>query len=158
MRPPVDNPFVFALRVSDDDVDEQGRVSNVTIVRWMSEAAFAHSAALGFDLARYRQLGAWFVVKRHEIDYHAAATAGDELVLYTWPSALKKVTAERRHHLVRRADGALIAAGLNVWAFIDAATGRPVRIPDEAREAFDPRRFVGEDQAAARVSKQMPTS
>lgn len=136
------NAFRLSLTVADEDIDAQGHVSNVTIVKWMSRAAWEHSRSLGFDLDTYNQLGAWFVVRRHEIDYHAPANLGDKLIVHTWPSGLGKATAERRHVIQRSADGALIARGLNVWAFIDQQTGRPRRIPDSARQAFDPAKFT----------------
>ena len=100
------------------------------------------SAALGFDHARYCEVGGTFVVRRHEIDYLASALAGDELVLYTWPSGLKKLLAERRHELQRPRDGAVIARGLNQWVFVDAETKRPTRMPAEVKETFDPAKFM----------------
>lgn len=139
---PPASAFTISTDVTEDDVDELGHVSNVTIVKWMSRGAYAHSQSLGWDLEKYREVGAWFVVRRHEIDYHRFALAGDRVTLRTWPTALGKATAERRHVICRASDGEVIATGLNVWAFVDAATGRPRRIPDEARRAFDPARFV----------------
>jgi acyl-CoA thioester hydrolase len=136
------NAFALSIDVARDAVDLQGHVSNVEIVRWMSRAAWAHSRALGFDEARYRQLGAWFVVRRHEIDYHASAVAGDRLICHTWPTALGKATAERRYIIRRTGDGVLIAAGRTVWAYVDMTTGRPVRIPQEVGAAFEPGRFI----------------
>jgi len=133
--------FRVDLIVSPDEVDMQGHVSNVTIVKWFSRAAWNHSVALGYALDTYQRLGAWFVVRRHEIDYHAPARQGDALALYTWPCARGKVTAQRRHQLIRAEDNQLIAAGLNTWAYVDIQTGRPRRIPREIAEAFDPARF-----------------
>ncbi len=135
------NAFEMRLTVGADDVDVQGHVSNVTIVGWISRAAWEHSKALGYDLDAYRELGAWFVVRRHEVDYHGFARRGDELTVSTWPTDLRKVVAERRHEIRRAADDALIAEALNVWAFVDATTGRPVRIPDAVRAAFDPAKW-----------------
>ena len=136
------HPFVLPITVGDDDIDAQQHASNVAVVRWMSRAAMRHSIALGFGAARYEQLGAMFVVRRHEIDYLDRARLGEELVCYTWPSAIAKVTAKRRHCIIRPADDAVIAKGLNVWAYLDMATGRPRRMPAEVRAAFDPARFL----------------
>jgi len=136
------NAFALPITVVEDDIDAQGHVSNVTIVKWMSRAAWQHSQALGWGVEQYRQLGAWFVVRRHEIDYHASAVLGDALIAYTWPSGLAKATAERRHVILRAADQAPVAVGLNRWAYVDATTGRPLRIPDELRRTFDPAQFT----------------
>lgn len=132
----VPRPFVLRVTVDAADIDAQSHASNVAVVDWMNRAAIAHSAALGFDAAAYRRLGAMFVVRRHEIDYLRPARAGDELLCGTWLSLMDKATAERRHEVVRAADGVLIARGLNIWAFVDAATGRPRRIHDEVLRAF----------------------
>ena len=137
------NAFPYAVSVKADDVDVQGRVSNHDIVRILADAAQAHSTALGWDLAAYRRLGAWWVVRRHEVDYLQPAEAGDELVCYTWPSAFDKVRAERRHVIVRPADGAVVARARNVWTLIDIQSARPRRFPSEIVEAFDPAKWVG---------------
>ena len=136
------NPFTWPVTVRPEDIDGQGHASNVCVVNWMNHAAWEHSKALGWDVDRYKAIGGWFVVRRHEIDYHRPSFASDELHCITWPCALGKAVAERRHRIVRVSDQALIAEGFNIWAFIDAATGRPRRMPDEVRVAFDPAKFA----------------
>lgn len=135
------NAFRLPLEVADDQVDLQGHVANHEIVRMFVALATAHSAALGWDLDAYRALGAWWVVRRHEIDYLAPARAGDRLVGHTWPSAVHKARAERTSVLVRPADGRAIARAKNVWTLIDIETGRPRRIPRVLIETFDPSRW-----------------
>jgi len=140
-QPPT-NAFSIELTVAACDIDEQGHASNIEVVRWMSRAAGMHSVSLGYDTPAYERLGAMFVIRRHEIDYLQSAQLGDQLVCHTWPSDLKRATAERRHLVVRPADGAIIARCLNVWAYINTKTGRPQRIPPEVRDAFDPAKFA----------------
>ncbi|MEX0742667.1 MAG: thioesterase family protein [Phycisphaeraceae bacterium] len=142
IEPPVANPFVLPITVRETEIDLQGHASNVAILGWMNRAAWEHSKAMGWDIPQYQQLAGWFVVRRHEIDYRSQAMLGDELLAYTWPSDLAKATAERRHRIVRPADGRIVAEGFNVWAFVDAETTRPKRIPPELRAAFDPARFL----------------
>jgi len=132
----VPRPFVLRVTVGPEHIDPQGHASNVAFLDWMNRGAIAHSTVLGFDAAAYRRLGAMFVVRRHEIDYLRPARAEDELLCATWIATMDKATAERRHEIVRASDGVLIARGLNLWAFIDATTGRPRRIHDEVRAAF----------------------
>lgn len=139
---PVTQPFALHLTVTESDIDAQGHASNVAILAWMNQAAWEHSANLGWDVAGYQRVGGWFVVRRHEIDYHHRAMLGDKLIAYTWPSAIGKVSAERRHWIVRQADGALVAEGFNIWAYVDATTGKPTRIPQGLRDSFDPARFA----------------
>ena len=68
--------FTLSLVVQEGDIDDFNHVNNVVYLNWMARAAWAHSKALGFDFAAYRQRDCGFVVTRHEIDYKAAALAG----------------------------------------------------------------------------------
>jgi acyl-CoA thioester hydrolase len=136
------NAFAMPITVDQAAIDMQGHASNVEVLRWISRAAWAHSRALGWDEQAYRRLGAWFVVRRHEIDYLTSAQLGDELIVHTWPSAAGKASAERRHLIVRPADCAIIARALNVWALGDIVTGRPRRRPAELKASFNPAHFL----------------
>jgi acyl-CoA thioester hydrolase len=135
------NPFVVPMVVLPEDIDEQGIANNVQVVAWMNRVAIAHSTYLGWDVARYRREGAWFVVRRHEVDYVQSARLGDRIELRTWPGFMKAASAHRHHEFVRE-DGAVIARGINIWAYVDVVTGRPKRMPKEMVEAFDPAKFL----------------
>ncbi len=139
--PPAARPFVLPYTVGAHDIDAQGRANNVEILRWMNLAAVAHSLAVGLDAARYVALGGMFVVRRHEVDYRAPAFHGDKLELRTWPTLMRAATAHRAHEIVRLADGQMIASGMNVWGFVQPESGRPVRMPQELLDAFDPSRY-----------------
>ncbi|MCA8922456.1 MAG: acyl-CoA thioesterase [Planctomycetes bacterium] len=140
---PVPRPFLLTWQVGPDDIDDLDHVSNVRFLHWMNLAAKSHSEALGFDVARYREEGGVFVVRRHEIDYLEPALAGEALVVGTWPSGLKRSIAERRHEIRRLRDGKLITRGVNLWVFVDLERGRPMRIPPAVIAAFDPAHWGG---------------
>lgn len=128
--------FVFRLTVSEGDVDELGHASNIAYVRWLQEAAVAHSAAVGLDYARYLELGGVFVVRRHEIDYLRPALRGDTLEVRTHVASVMAAKSERRYDLVRVPDETVVAQAVTMWGFVDTKTGRPARIPAEIHIAF----------------------
>lgn len=138
---PVEAPFLLPWTVSAEDIDDLDHVSNVRFLHWMNQAAKAHSEALGFDVPRYREVGGVFVVRRHEIEYLEPGLAGDELVVATWPSGLRRSVAERRHEVRRLRDGKLLTRGVNLWVFVDLESGKPKRIPQVVVETFDPSRW-----------------
>lgn len=138
------NAYGHPYAVTADLVDVQGVVANHDIVRIFAETAMHHSSVLGWDLAAYHRLGAWWMVKRHEVDYVQSAVLGDELVCYTWPTDFAKASATRRHVLKRKRDDAVIARGLNHWVLIDMETRRPRRITPELFAAFDPAKWKTE--------------
>jgi acyl-CoA thioester hydrolase len=128
--------FRLAFSVAETDIDSLGHASNIAYVRWIQDAAVAHSEALGFDLAAYQRIGAVFVVVRHEIDYLRPALRGEALEARTWISSAMAAKCMRATELVRVSDAALLARSMTTWGFIEVATGRPRRIPDDVRAAF----------------------
>ena len=138
--------FRLALTVADEDIDVLGHASNIAFVRWIQDVAIAHSSAVGLGLEAYHRLGAVFVVVRHEIDYVRPALRGDELDARTWISSVMAAKCHRSTELVRKADGQVLARGVTTWGFIEMASGRPRRIPDEVRAAFA--RFIHPEATA----------
>jgi acyl-CoA thioester hydrolase len=136
MRVSLSNIFQHEITVGPADIDILGHASNITFVRWIQDTALAHSAAVGLDVAAYKELGAVFVVVRHEIDYVRPAMLGDVIEGRTWVASVMAAKCVRATDLVRKADGQVLAKGLTTWGFIEIASGRPKRIAPSIRAAF----------------------
>jgi acyl-CoA thioester hydrolase len=128
-------PFLLRVRAEPADIDGLGHVSNLVYLRWVLEAALAHSTAKGLDEATYKARGQGWVVRRHEIDYVRAAFAGDELVVETRVASVAAASSTRRTRILR--DGELLARAATNWAYVDFRTGRPMRIPEEVKSLFE---------------------
>jgi acyl-CoA thioester hydrolase len=137
----IPDPFFYELIVAANEVDTQHHVNNAAYVRWMDHAAYAHSCDVGYDMEKFKQLGATFVVRRHEIDYLAEGFEDDRIIVATWPGKMKRFSADRYYQVVRQSDGVTLLRALTVWVFINIETGRPQRMPDEMITAFRPRGF-----------------
>jgi acyl-CoA thioester hydrolase len=129
-------PFSIRLRVSPQDLDELQHVSNVIYIRWLQDVAMAHSISVGLGLEEYRQRGAVFVVRRHEVDYLRPALLGDEVEVETRVAAMSPVTATRLNFIRRVADGQVLVQAQTQWAYVSTVNGRPMRIPPEVVERF----------------------
>jgi acyl-CoA thioester hydrolase len=128
------------LHVGDDDIDMLGHASNIAYLRWVQDVAVAHSAAVGLDMEGYSQLGAVFVVRRHEIDYLRPVVRGETLQLRTWIDSAFAAKCQRATEILRVGDGSsppvVVARAMTTWGFVELTTGRPTRIPDSVRVAF----------------------
>jgi acyl-CoA thioester hydrolase len=133
----VTHTYRHELVVQNEDIDALGHASNIAYVRWIQDAAVAHSAAMGFDLEAYQRLGAVFVVVRHEIDYVRQTLLGDAIEARTWVSSVMAAKCLRSTELVRKSDGQVLARAVTTWGYIELATGRPKRIAQSVRAAFD---------------------
>jgi len=120
--------FTFSLSVRDADIDDFNHVNNVVYLSWMARAAWAHSKQLGFDFAAYRARDCGFVVTRHEIDYKAAALAGEHVYIATWVSENDGRLRLRRRFQMLAADGRELARGLSDFAAMKISTGRAMRM------------------------------
>jgi acyl-CoA thioester hydrolase len=123
--------FLWRHVANKDEMDENGHISNITYLRWIQEAARAHSDAVGMDRSFYEQLGATFIVRRHEIDYKQGCVAGDPIEVTTSLIELRAASGERRTRIVKQATGAVLVESVTEWVFVSLSNHRPKRIPKE---------------------------
>lgn len=138
-------PAVFEhhLVVSKREIDRLGHVNNIEYLRWMQDAATAHSAAQGWPGSRYVELGAGWVVRSHKIEYLAQALLNDPIVVKTWVANFEKIRSLRKFKIMRASDDALLAVAETQWVFVCYQRRQPRRVPDEVRNAFH---IVGIDE------------
>ena len=122
--------------VSDHEIDWVGHANNVAYVAWMQAAGIAHSAANGWPVERYLEMGCGWVARVHRIEYVRPAFRGEPIVVETWIAELKRATCLRRYEVHRPDDANLLARAETRWAFVDFASGQPRRIPAEFFDWF----------------------
>jgi acyl-CoA thioester hydrolase len=100
---------------------------------------------VGWPFERYRQHGAVFVVRRHEIDYVAPVVLGQKVRLETWVESARAASCVRRTEIFVVSEGEagdgkskdqLVCRGTTLWAFMGFADGKPQRIPEQVVQAF----------------------
>jgi acyl-CoA thioester hydrolase len=119
-------------------IDVQGHVNNLAYVGWMQDVAIEHSAAVGWPMRRYLELGAGWVVRSHFIEYFRPAFADEPLGAHTWVPRFDQRSTPRRYLFVRDTDRSVVARAETIWVFVDLTSGRRRPIPAELLEAFDP--------------------
>ena len=127
-------PFVHEVEVVEADIDNLGHASNLVYLRWVQEAALAHSTALGFSEQVYLARGEVWVVRKHEIEYLRAAVKGDRLRIGTRVVSMKAANSVRRTEIFRGTE--LICRAATDWVYVELARGRPLRIPADLRSVF----------------------
>jgi len=151
---PAVTPSVYLahVRVRHHELDPLGHVNNATYLHYLEQAAIDHAEAVGWGVARVRGMGYLFIARRHEIEYVRPAVMGDWLRVATWIVGAAGARVVRAYEIARvpadalaagpprdrlvPADsvppaGELIVRARTEWAYIEEATGRPRRIPEE---------------------------
>lgn len=136
--PPQDGRPLFQLhlRVRHYELDSLGHVNNAVYLSYLEQAAIEHAQSMGFGQARLAELGGLFVVRRHEIDYLGPASGGDELIITTWPAALRGVRAWRAYEIHHADSAKRLVAAQTLWVWVDRHSGRPRPVPREIVTAF----------------------
>ncbi|HEY2625647.1 MAG TPA: thioesterase family protein [Candidatus Udaeobacter sp.] len=127
------SPFEMIVPVVAADIDEQNHVNNAVYLRWVQDVATAHWRAIASPEA---QATIGWIVLRHEIDYKAPATLGDEIMLRTWVGKASRLTFERFTEIRRQRDRQLLSQARTLWCPINEQTGRPTRVPAEVHTQF----------------------
>jgi acyl-CoA thioester hydrolase len=124
--------FELPLAPTVADIDELGHVNNAVYVRWIQDVATAHwrAAARPDDVETY----VW-VVTRHEIDYRRATRPGERLTARTWVGEPQGARFDRFVEIVGD-DGTVRVAARTVWALVELASMRPIRVPREVAAPF----------------------
>ena len=125
--------FLHTFVVEASDIDQLGHANNVAYVRWVQDVAAAHWHSL-YPLAG--QPPQVWVVQEHQIRYLRSAYAGDELRALTWVADVKGASSKRLTRIER--GGELLCAAETQWVLLDAASGRPVRVPGEVARRLMP--------------------
>jgi acyl-CoA thioester hydrolase len=129
--------------VAPRDIDLLGHVNNVVWVRYVVELAAAHADALDVGIDTTRALGGIWIVRRHDVLYHANVAGGSTIRESTWISSLRGALS-LRHARFESEAGTLLVEAATEWVYVDALTLRPRRVPRELRERFDPIEVEGE--------------
>jgi acyl-CoA thioester hydrolase len=124
------------ITVLPSDIDENRHANNLCYLRWMNEAAIAHSAENGWTAQRYVELGASWFARKHTIEYLAPSFEGDKLVVRTGVCDWHSIRSTRAYRFVRISDDKVIAQAETLWVFVNLSSGKPTRLPKEVADAF----------------------
>lgn len=127
-----------AFRVRHYECDAYGHVNHVNYVRYMQEAAFDASAAVGFSMDWYRENGRYWLIRETDITYLRPLKYGDTVIIKTWVADFHRVRSRRAYEFRLADSGEIIATAITDWVYLDMVAQRPITIPPEMEVAFLP--------------------
>lgn len=124
------NPFTIDWTVDESQIDHYNHVNNVVYVQQLEALSWAHSNRLGLTIEEYQQLDRAMVIRRHSIDYLAAALKGDTLTCATWIVLCdKKLRLNRYFEFVRHSDNKIVLAATTEFICTTLSSGKPIKMP-----------------------------
>lgn len=144
------------FRVRHYECDAYGHVNHANYVRYMQEAAFDASAAVGYDVARYEELGLYWLIRQTEVTYLRPLIFGDSVIVKTWVENFRRVRSRRAYELRSAHNNEIVAQAYTDWVLLDTANERLATIPDEMIQAFLPSAFAENSSGNGRIPKAPP--
>lgn len=127
------DPLIYRdrWRVRQYEIDAYGHVNNAVYLNWAEEMASRHAEASGFGAEWASQHGGGWVIRHHDVTYHAPARFGDELELMVQVELIRGSRGRRRTTVHRASDHRLLAEISTEWAWVRLSDGRPAPVPEE---------------------------
>lgn len=135
------------------ECDAYGHVNNSNYLRFMTEAAFNASAAVGYDAEKYDQLGHIWLPREKEVEFIKPLKYGDTAKVTTWVEDFRRVRSRRAYEFRVAGSDEVVARGHTEWVYLNLQTQRPATIPKDMMAAFFPEGLP--EKAAAR--RRFPT-
>jgi acyl-CoA thioester hydrolase len=126
------------FRVRHYECDAYGHLNNANYLRYMQETAMDASAAAGYDLARYEEIGHHWLIRETDIEYLRPLRYNEQVEVQTWVSDFQRVRSRRSYRFHLAGTGELVARAETDWVYLDNHTGKPASIPQEMAAAFYP--------------------
>jgi acyl-CoA thioester hydrolase len=123
--------FTMRISVAWPDLDPVQHVNNANYLKFAEECGMQVIAAHGWPISRMIDKGFAIFIRRHQIQYLQPAVLGDELIISTWASNVRRSTATRHYLIQRISDLEKIAVIHTKSVWVDLKSGRPIRIPKD---------------------------
>lgn len=131
------------FRVRHYECDAFGHLNNANHLRYMQEAAFDASAAVGYDQKRYAEIGHSWLIRETDIEYFRPVKYNQVVQVKTWVVDFRRVRSRRAYELSLQDTGEILAKATTDWVYLNQETEKPATIPAELKHAFFPEGLPG---------------
>lgn len=121
--------------VTYSEVGTDYKVSMAQIINYFQDCSCFQSDSLGVGPKNMETLGKVWMLNSWQIIVDRYPEYGEQICVGTWPYDFKGPLG-MRNFIIDDAAGHRIARANSVWAMIDTATGRPVRVDATQIEAY----------------------
>jgi acyl-CoA thioester hydrolase len=124
------------LRARSYELDSFAHVNHAVYLNYFEHARFSALTEGGFAPSRLAERGEGVHVVRIEVDFRRELRLGEEVEILTRPvmAGASSMTLEQR--MLSPGDGAVVYAEARVVVVWVGPDGRPMRVPDDVREAL----------------------
>jgi acyl-CoA thioester hydrolase len=133
--PPPLGAHIAHRRVRWYQLDPAGHVNSAWYLSLIEDAGIEAAESGGWTLQRSAEHGFAYFAREHRVEYLQPALMSADLAITTYVSQMRRSSA-LRHYQINLASGEPVARAQTLWVWVDAATGRPIQIPEVFRKDF----------------------
>jgi medium-chain acyl-[acyl-carrier-protein] hydrolase len=122
--------FEQSVDIRSHEVDSNGRLYPVILLKYLQGAASQHATGLGISVRQLKTLGLTWVLSRMHLLLERYPRRAEIIRIRTWPVNRDGLFSIRDFELQDSAGG-LIGVATSSWAVLDLASRRPVRIGEK---------------------------
>ncbi len=126
------------IRVRSYELDSFHHVNHAVFLNYFEAARFETLESVGFDPAELARREWGVHVVRVEVDYRREVRLGDRLTIRTRTEELRNTSMILEQEAVNGSRENEVSASARVVIVWVGPDGRPMRIPEEVRDAFAP--------------------
>lgn len=133
---PPDGRYSMQLAVAWQDLDAVQHVNNANYLNYTEECGMQVIAHHGWPIDRMLSEGFAVFIRRHQIKYLQPAILGDDLIISTWVSGVRRSSITRHFIIERQPDFEKLAVIHTKAVWVDLESGSPIRIPEKMLADF----------------------
>lgn len=127
--------YQFDSRVRYSEVDENRKLTLLSILNYFQDCSSFHSEKIGFGIDYLNERQCAWVLSSWQIVLSELPVFGQRITVQTWPYSFKGFLGERNFCICDE-EGRNRAWANTLWTYIDLKTGHPTRVPQEEQEAY----------------------
>ena len=129
----IDDAYRHRLQVRFRDCDAMGHVNHAVYFTYFEQCRLTFWRERTGAASPHARV----IIARAECDYRAPAHFGDELEIRLEVGEIGRSSFTLRYQITQAASAALVAVGSTVMVAYDYTAGKPVPLPDAARELLE---------------------
>lgn len=147
--------FKIEFEVHYHEVNPREEATSLTILRYLEDAAIAHSESVGYGVGRLKSEQRAWILNRWHLQIERYPVYGEKVIIETWPSNFERFYATREFLIINQ-NLEIIGRATSLWIFINTQSKRPLRIGPEFQDAYglEPLRAIEDSFGQLHIAKE----
>lgn len=122
--------YTYESRVRYSEIDEEANMTLFHLFNNFQDCCTFHGEEVGVGLRHNTERGHGWVIANVQTVISRMPRFGERLLVTTWAENFRGMIAHRNFSM-ENTEGELLAEAATDWIFMDLATKKPIRIPEE---------------------------